>query len=462
MAPLLNCLTVRRRVLAPALLLLLAGGAPGGAAQPLTGPAEWLGLYLRIDTSNPPGNEHRAAALLRRILHREGIATRLFVSPEGRANLHARLEAARPRAGALLLIHHMDVVPAGEGWTAPPFDGAVRGGALWGRGAVDDKSLGIAHLAALLDLKRSSAALTRDVVFLAVADEEAGGGGGTAWLLESHPELFEGVDAVLGEGGNNRAYRERLAWWGIEVAQKRPLWLEVRAGGRGGHGSTLNLHTAPHRLIRALERVVNRPPAFRVAPEVRAYFEAVAPHQSPAFRRVVAELDRILATARPEERLLPGLPTYLADSIQINVLRAGERINAVPDRASARLDVRLLPDTDDDAFMEELRELLGSNIEVEVLLSAPPVEPSPADHPVFHCLESALSERAPVLPAFIPGVTDSRYFRERGIAAYGFSPFALEGAYLRGIHGADERIPLAGFQDGVETMKRVLRACATG
>ncbi len=462
MTPLLDWRSVRHRVLAPALLLLLTGGAPEAVAQGRDRPAEWLGHYLRIDTSNPPGNEQRAAALLRGVLHREGIATRLYVNPVGRTSLYARLQAARPRAGALVLLHHMDVVPAGEGWTAPPFDGALRGGALWGRGAVDDKSLGIAHLAALIDLKRSGARLTRDVIFLAVADEEAGGGGGTAWLLESHPELFEGVDAVLGEGGSNRAYRERIAWWGIEVAQKRPLWLEVSAGGRPGHGSTLNLHTAPHRLIRALERVVNRPPLFRLVPEVRAYFQAVAPHQSPVFRRIVAELDQILELERPEERLLPGLPTYLADSIQVNVLAAGERINAVPDRASARLDVRLLPDTDDVAFLEELRELLGNGIGVEVLLSAPRVEPSPNDHPVYRCVEGALSSSAPVVPAFIPGVTDSRYFRERGIPAYGFSPFALDGETLRGIHGPDERIPLASFRTGVETMKRVLRACATG
>lgn len=441
-----------------ALFLVLARG---GAAPTLDDQAlSWLRSYLKLDTSNPPGNEHLAARLLRDILHREGVATRLFVSPEGRHSLWARLESGAPEGGALVLMHHMDVVPPGEGWSSDPFAAEERDERLWARGAVDSKSLGIAQLAAFLELHRSGRELARDVIYLAVADEESGGIQGTGWLVDAHPELFESVAAVLNEGGSNRALNGRLVWWGVEIAQKRPLWLRVVAKGRGGHGSTLDLYTAPHRLVRALARLADRPLELRLTPPVRRYLETVAPMQGARFQRMVAELDETLASPQPLRGLLPGIPAYLTDSIQITVLAAGERINVTPRRAEALLDARLLPDTDSGVFLAGIRELLGKEVAVEVLLDAPPSDPSPIDTEIYRCLERVLSPRGPVVPTFVAGVTDSRYFRQRGIPAYGFSPFALDGTDLRGIHGADEKIPVALFADGVETMTRLLSACA--
>lgn len=145
----------------------------------LEGPALWLQHYLQIDTTNPPGNEEQAAHFLSRILHQEGIATQLIYGPHGRPSLYARLEADNPTEGALVLLHHMDVVPAGEGWSGDPFSGALANGLIWGRGAIDDKSLGVAHLAAFIELGRRRVPLSRDVVFLAVPDEETGGTLGT-------------------------------------------------------------------------------------------------------------------------------------------------------------------------------------------------------------------------------------------------------------------------------------------
>ncbi len=457
----LHSLAVLPRSPAAFSLVLLAACGVASPASELSVPAGRLQQYLRIDTSNPPGGEERGAAFLRDLLHHEGIATRLFVSPRGRTSLFARLAAEEPTAGPLVLMHHIDVVPAGPGWTAEPFAGVLGDGALWGRGAVDDKSLGIAHVEALLELKRRQAVLDRDVVFLAVADEETGGGDGTGWLLERHPELVAGATAVLGEGGSNRAFDGRLHWWGIEVAQKRPLWLRVTAHGRGGHGSTLNLHTAPHRLLRGLQKLIDRPLEFRVSEEARRYLEAVAPFEPPGFRRLVAELDEIVAEPEPARRMLPGLPNYFLDTLQVNVLAAGEKINVAPEEASALIDLRLLPDTDADRLLGEIEGLLGDGLDVEVLLRSPRVEPSSVDTPFFACLEGFLRARAPVVPTFIPGITDSRYFRERGIPAYGFSPFVLGREDLGGIHGPDERIGLAAFDAGVETMVELVLRCAT-
>jgi acetylornithine deacetylase/succinyl-diaminopimelate desuccinylase-like protein len=422
----------------------------------------WLRAYLRIDTSNPPGNEAPAAAYLREILHREGIATRQIVSRTGRVSLMARLEAADPGAGAIVLQHHLDIVPPGPGWNRRPLSADLEAGYLWGRGAVDDKSLGIAHLAAFLDLHRSQAELTHDVIFLAVADEESGGGEGMAWLLRNQPELLAGVVGVLGEGGSNRTVQGRNVWWGIEVAQKRALWLKASVWGRRGHGSTWNPGSAPHKLVRGLARLLERPVELRLSPQVRSYFEAIAPYEGRNFRESLPHLEEHLAGTREGFVIRPGMPSYLADSLQVNTLEAGSRVNVAPGTASALIDIRLLPDTDTDAFLADVRERLGKDVDVEVLLESPESPPSPTDDPLFQCVEGALlPEGSPVVPAFIPGVTDSRYFRERGIPAYGFSPFVIDGLDLMGIHGADEKIPVQGFLDGVERMIRVVRACVT-
>lgn len=440
------------------LVVLSSAPRPVAAADPSAASLERLRQYLRIDSSTAAGTLE-AAAFLRDTLHREGIATRWIVSPAGLPFVLARAGAADSR-GALLLLHHLDVVPPGDSWRHPPFAAEIADGILHGRGAIDDKSLGIAHLTAFLRWARQPPAAGRELILLAVSGEEAGGEEGLGWLLEAHPELFEHIEAVLTEGGSNRVYGGRVAWWGVEVAQKRPLWLTAKATGRAGHGSSLNLHSAPHRLIRGLARLVDRPRRYRLTDEARQFLQAAAPLESRAFRDMVAELDRIVEEASPEAHLLPGIPNYLLDTLQVNSLAAGERINVVPGEASAKIDVRLLPDTDEERFLAELRDLVGDEVELEVVLSAPRVSPSPTHHPFYRCMEQELGGRAPVVPTMINAITDARFLRARGIAAYGFSPFALEAADLRGIHAVDEQIPLDVFADGVDAMWRVVLRCA--
>lgn len=423
-------------------------------------PVDWLAAYLRIDTTNPPGNEVAGVRFLARILHRHGIPTRTFFTADGRASLYARLEGRRD-GGSLLLLHHVDVVPAGEGWSRDPFAAEVVEGELWGRGAIDVKSLGIAHLAAFLDLAVSGEDLERDVIFLAVADEESGGVRGTAWLLENHPELFEGVGGVLGEGGNNKYVNGRLLWWGVETAQKRPLWLEVRATGRAGHASGLNPGNANHALVEGLARVLAKPREWKVTQPVRDYLSALAPLHREAEAGRFRDPDAWVGPEGPRGPMMPGQANLFLDSFQVTILESGERINVVPPVARARIDVRLLPETDADAFLAELRETLGPHLEVEVLLTSPPAPPSPTEALLYRSLESVLDDEAPVVPSFISGFTDSRYFRARGIPTYGFSPFLLEPQLLRGIHGVDERIPVDVLEEGIERTKQVVRAYAT-
>ena len=446
-------------VIQVAVALALLATSAHGRTKP-TAATERLRAYIRFDSSNRQGSE-QALGYIRDLLHREGISTRWIVSPAGVPNLYARLDAPNGSNETLVLLHHADVVVADDPWTHDPYAAEVADGHVHGRGALDAKSLGIAHVEAFLAASRAQQNLTRNLVLLVVTDEEEGGAQGAGWLLDSHPDLFAGVIGVLGEGGINRIYGDRIAWWGIEVAQKRPLWLRVTARGRPGHGSTLNLHTAPHRLIRALNRLLERPLDFRATPEVRLYLESIAPYEARGMKRLVENLDAILELPHPESKMLPGIPNYVLDSIQINMLQAGEQPNSAPDTAAAWIDIRLLPDTDKEVFLKDVRDRLGDDLGVEVILDSPRVEPSPASGAGFECISAALVDRAPVVPAFIPGITDSRYFRQHGLPAYGFSPFELGGSRLKGIHGIDEQIPIDSFERGVKTMLRVVERCTT-
>lgn len=444
------------------LLLALAAASVLGLST-TSEPLRWLAGYVRIDTSNPPGREHRASAYLAAILHREGIATRLHVSPEGRINLVARLAASgEPEGEALVLLHHIDTVPAADAqWLLDPWAATVVDGALWGRGALDDKSLGVAHLAAFLALHRTDAPLARDVVLVATADEESGGGQGLAWLLESEPELVAEAGAVLTEGGANRARDGEPLWWGIEVTQKRPLWIEARTQGRGGHGSRVDHYSATALLIRALDRVLAREPRLRVTPAARDYLAALAPLHGEPLRSAWADIAAAAHSGRLEAHLPPGLAGLFLDSVQVTVLQAGSRTNVAPPEARAQLDVRLLPATDRHAFLAELRQTLGPDVEIEVLLSAPPAPPAPTGHWGYTCVRDVLGDTAPVVPAFIAGVTDARHFRERGVPAYGVSPFAVGGADMLGVHAPNERISVAAFEQGVDRMVEIVLRCAT-
>src|SRR4051812_37864494 len=192
--------------------------------------------YLRIDTSNPPGNESAGARFLQSLFQRDGLNATLVGAEPQRQSLYLRMKSGTNEK-ALLLLHHIDVVPAGPEWTKPAFAGLQSGGYLWGRGALDIKSLGIAEAFALIDLKRRNVPLRRDIIYLAVADEEMGGLRGCKELLEKHPELFDNVGYVINEGGYNETIVDFVTFWGIEVQQKLPLWLQLRAKGSGGHAA---------------------------------------------------------------------------------------------------------------------------------------------------------------------------------------------------------------------------------
>lgn len=430
---------------------------------PSTDPVELLSSYLQLKTVNPPGNEILGAQFIGSVLERHSVSYRILQSEPGRANLIARIEGSGEK-GSLVLLHHIDVVPADEGlWQLNPFSGAIRDGYVWGRGALDTKSLGISQLVAFLALKATGRTPVRDVLLVATADEEAGGHLGAGWLVDNHFELFSEAELVLTEGGINIPGQDGLAYVGIEVTQKIPFWLRLTAVGQPGHGSTPADDSAVLRLVRAIERVIKIEPYRRLIDPVEKYLREIAPFRPDQLKPLLEDPARTFKDPARFRKLDPFYRALLQDTIAVTLLEAGQKTNVIPAEASAELDCRLLPDRDPEEFLQEIVDAIADpHVRVETMLS---FEPSFSKFPddLKRLLEEILArgQSLPKIgPAVLPGFTDSHFFRERGISAFGFSPFQMESAEAAGIHGKDERISLEAFQRGVEVYAELVARLA--
>jgi acetylornithine deacetylase/succinyl-diaminopimelate desuccinylase-like protein len=415
--------------------------------------------YLRIDTTS--GKETAGAAYLRDLLTKNGIAARLVGTDPARQAVYARLVSGSAEP-ALLLLSHIDVVAADASrWRNPPFSGKREGGYIWGRGAIDNKSLTIAQVMSLLDLKRRGAKLRRDVILLAVPDEERGGLAGMKLLLEGQPELFTNVGFVLNEGGANETAIDRVLFWGVEVQQKVPLWLRVTAEAAGGHGAISGSHPgAPAKLVRALAAIDQLETPYRLT-ETVAHVASLGAKMRKDHRGAALQLIREpLDIARIERDLTPGYRTMLRDSITITQMSAPGAVNVVPSIAFAELDIRLVAGTKPDEMLARVEQAAGTNAIVEVLVAGEPVRESPVDTELFATLTRVFTAAAPgssVAPTISAGATDSRWFRARGITAYGIAPFKLNYYDADGVHGDNERIRARFFAEGVGVMRTIVR-----
>jgi acetylornithine deacetylase/succinyl-diaminopimelate desuccinylase-like protein len=455
---------MRLGLIATILLLLVTPScrdAEGVARDPVEREAEDAFVaYLQIDTTNPPGNETAGATYLRDLLVKDGIEAKLVGDDPKRQGVYARLRSGSKSGKALLLLSHIDVVPADPAlWRNPPFSGKHEGGYIWGRGALDIKSLTIAELMAFVDLKRRGAKLRRDVIFLAVPDEELGGIRGTKALLEKHPELFENVGFVLNEGGSNETAVDKALFWGIEVQQKVPLWLRVTTEAAGGHGASAGAG-ATTKLIRALNAVDAIQTPYRLTDVVARTAAACAAVRKDGGGERMRMLRAPLDVARVEKELPPGYRALLRDTIAITRLSAGSAVNVMPSRAFGEIDIRLLPDSSSEAMLARVREAVGTNGTVDVILAAEPSPESPASGELYDTLARVFRESAPgsaVGPLVSPGTTDSRFFRTRGITAYGIAPFKVNYYDADGVHGNDERIRSRFFAEGVGVTRKIVR-----
>jgi acetylornithine deacetylase/succinyl-diaminopimelate desuccinylase-like protein len=435
-------------------LILIA--APAWSSEFSADAPTRLSEYIQVNTQNPPGNETRGAEFFAAIFDEAGIPFETAESAPDRGNIWARLEGGGEPA--IVLLNHMDVVPADlRYWSANPFGGAIRDGHIYGRGALDMKGVGIVQLQAFLALHASGKRLNRDVIFVATADEEAGGAYGAGWLVENRPEIFENVGYLLNEGGGGTTIGADTVF-SVELTQKVPLWLRLIAHGNPGHGSTPQVETAVTRALRAGDRLARTRFPARVVPAVQAMFEGMAPYQNEALSARYADIGTSVNDAEFMHYLQltnPGHHALLRNTCSLTGMQGSSKINVVPTEAIIELDCRLLPDQNPEEFIEELALIINDpNVEIERIMGFTPAVSTP-DNPLYRLIETVYDDHFPgavVVPGVTTGFTDSHFFRDLGIVSYGFGTFIVPGADRRGVHGNNERISVANMESGTLVM----------
>jgi acetylornithine deacetylase/succinyl-diaminopimelate desuccinylase-like protein len=433
-------------------------------AQPQDEATRLLSEYVRIDTSNPPGDTRKAADFLAAILEREGIPVTRYESAPGKAIIYARLKAtvSPPVGKAILLMHHMDVVPADRAqWKTNPFEPTIRGNEMWARGAMDMKGQGIAQLLAFLRLKRERVPLTRDVILLAEPDEEAGGALGARWMIANHYAELD-PEYVIDEGGfgSRDLFASGKLVYGISVAEKKIVWLKLRVEGVAGHGSQPTDTNPNDRLVKALARLLSASDGARSlqASDDRSAKAVALQSREPS----VLDMMQAKVGAFAQNKFTNAIQH---STISLTWLRSGvgdpPKVNVIPSVAEAGLDCRVLPGTTKDQWIAEVKRRLGDPAIAIALIneSDDPVVTSP-DAPLFRNLEAAIKRRhsdATVSPILIPYGTDSNAFRPRGVKSFGIFPAILSGDTVASMHGDGERVPLDGVREAADVLFDALK-----
>ena len=452
-------------------LILIAAVAAGlsAAPQPNWPNAKQEALdtlvgLVKLDTSQPAGNEILAANFLKAKLDAEGIASEIVESKPGRANLIARIKgngSKRP----LLLLGHLDVVAVErDEWSFDPFGGIVKDGILYARGSGDDKGVVTGSFQVFLMLHREKIKLDRDVIFLGVADEEAGGVEGITYLLDKQREKID-AEFAINEAGKGVFDRDgKYVRFEVQTAEKTPRRINLKAAGTSGHGSIPLKDNPVGSLARAVGRLFDHEMPPRLNETTREYFrrlvEISSPEQAKTFRAVLEPNP----TAEDYERLRDLSPVYhsmVRTSIVPTIFNGGYLRNVIPSEATATVDIRALPDEDPEALFSLLKHIMNEPT-VDLIphpQTRPSHEPSSLETDVFHAFENVLERMypsVPVLPTMSTGATDSAQLRAAGIASYGFGPAKPEWDLAGGIHGKDEYLHVKPFQDYVEILWNVV------
>ena len=423
---------------------------------------EWLQNLIRIDTINPPGNEYRAVDFYSRIFEAEGIDYHTAESAEGRGNIWARLEGGDEPG--LILLQHTDVVPAEEEfWTIEPLSGEIRDGYILGRGTRDMKGLGIIQLATFLSLHRSGVELNRDVIFLATADEEAGGYFGVGWLIENRAEIFDGAGVLLNEGGGGSRSEDGNVVFGVEVTQKVPVWLRLNAIDIPGHGSSPRTTSSVTRIVQALNILLENPFPPRIIGPVAEYFSGLSVDMDEEWGPAYANISEAIRDPNFVQKLheaRPGHNSLVRDTCSMTRLSGSSKINVIPPEAWAELDCRILPDKPAEMFISELGAMIvDTGVEVETIMAFTPAI-SETSTRLFAAIETVTQELHPgsrVLPSVSTGFTDSHFTRDLGIVSYGFNPLITNSGEHTGVHGNDEQVGEEVFRRAVGDYYAVVR-----
>ena len=414
---------------------------------------------IRIDTSNPGRQERPAAEYVATALSDAGYECTVVESEPGRTSVVTRLEGADSSRGALLVHGHLDVVPAeASDWKLPPFAAEVEDGCVWGRGAVDMKDMVAMTLKTAVDFKRTGVVPPRDLIFCFLADEEAGGIYGSKWIVQEHPELFEGATEAISEvGGFSLQVNDDLRLYLIETAQKGMRWMRITAQGRAGHGSMMNDDNAVTRLCEAVARLGNTRFPVHVTPTVRRFLAEVS--DALGVELDPDDLDATVAKLGPLARIIGAT---LRNTANPTMLQAGYKVNVIPSEAHAEIDGRTLPGFADE-FDAELRAALGPDIAIEVVHSDIELE-TEFEGDLVDAMGAALKAEDPgarIVPYMLSGGTDNKAFSRLGIRGFGFSPLRLRPDldFAGMFHGVDERVPTDALEFGSRVLDRFLRTC---
>ena len=427
-------------------------------------PINVLQAFVEVDTVNPPGNETNAVNFYANIFDQYGIEYKTAESAPGRGNIWARIKGGN--LPALMLLQHTDVVPSDEEyWETNPMKGTLKDGYLYGRGVIDMKGLGVAHLFAFLDAFENKEKLNRDIVFMATADEEAGGFYGAGWMLENHPEAFEGVGLLLNEGGSGTTYGEKQIF-SVEVTQKVPVWLRLKSEGSPGHGSSPQTSSAVTQLIGALNNLYDNPFKARMIPPVDTYFKALALDMDGEEQKAFSNMSLAITKENFLESLQESSPSWHAltrDTCSITMLEGSSKINVVPPVAFAEVDCRMLPDRAVAEFIQDFNERVSPfKIKTELIMAFGPAVSS-TESVLFQAIEKVTKKEYPnsrVIPAVSTGFTDSHFTREIGIESYGFNPMLFESGEFRGVHGNNERVKIEAYNRSIKDLQLIIEEVA--
>jgi acetylornithine deacetylase/succinyl-diaminopimelate desuccinylase-like protein len=390
--------------------------------------------------------EAEAAGYVEAVLQGIGLRTHVFESEPGRVSVLARIEG-RNRGPGLVLHGHTDVVPAdAAAWSVDPFSGEIRDGLLWGRGAVDMKDMDAMMLASLEDILGSGRQPARDLTVAFFADEEAGGVLGSHWVVDRHPELFDGATEAISEVGGYSVDLEGRRAYLLQTGEKALVWAKLTARGPAAHGSRLIRDNAVTELAEAVARIGRKDWPIRLTDTTRALVDRLGEILG-LDPKEVGEDAVVLASGTASGFILATLRT----TTNPTVLEAGYKHNVIPDTATALIDIRTLPG-EEEAVLAELRELIGPDIEIETLHADVGLE-NPFEGPLVERVIALLGEHdpgAPVLPYLMSGGTDNKALSKLGITGYGFAPLQLPGDlnFPAMFHGVDERVPLASLDFG--------------
>jgi acetylornithine deacetylase/succinyl-diaminopimelate desuccinylase-like protein len=437
----------------------------------------FLSDLIRINTTNPPGNETEAAKYLAGSMEKEGFKTELFESSPGRGSVVTRLKGSGEKP-SLLLLSHLDVVAANpKEWSVDPFAGAVREGFVWGRGALDMKSMTAMEVMIMKLLKRNNVKLKGDVILAATADEEKGGEEGAGWLVRNHPDKVR-ADYVINEGGGMAIPIYGRNIFTIQTAEKGILWFRVKAKGRPGHGSIPGAaDNAIMRMNKVVERLGNYRAKITLVPTVKEFLTEAA-RENSLLQQGVSLLfanpeaaDRVLdMIAETDKAMAEEVRAMLRMTVTPTIINGGVKENIIPSECEAVFDCRILPGQSPSQSMNEIRNLLKDvdleKLEFETIQANEPSESSPKT-PLYGIIVNSLKEFEPtcsVTPILLTGGTDSRFFRRIGSVCYGFQPQRADmpyGEMLKTIHGIDERISSENLVFGTSLLYNIVQQFMT-